>query len=345
MLTTLLLAIIFAAAIVAIVKGKYNYKSYGNEKSIPLRPYGFGLLFLGLLGLGFSSYYTQDPGEAIVIKSFTGNVIGHDTSAGISFTAPWNNVISFNIRNQRVEMFGGTDKNPTEGEDGTAISAPLEGSSNADVSITLRYSINGNCIEDVYKKHKDQENLERNVVFPGLRNVTRNETQDYAPLVVKEKRAELAKNITNGLSDTWADDCILVDNIDLGAIDLDSATETAITERNGRQLEVESARADLDKAIVNAEKTKTEAQAAADSDQIVRCGATTTESVKTVAGKEIRTTVIVPKEGAACEERLNEQVLRKQYLDALQSIGEKGNMVIVVPEGQETLLQVPQPTK
>jgi len=341
-LIMLILAILFIVpGIGAIIKGTIT--SYGNEENI--RPWGIAGLLVGLVLMVFASAYTQDPGEAIVVKSFSGNVVRVDTTPGMGFTAPWNSTISFDIRNQRIEMFGGTEQNPDQGNDGTAISAPLEGSSNASVSITVRYSINSACVKDIYNLHKSQDNLRSNVLFPGIRDTVRVATAQFAPLEIKENRAKLADDINVGLTEAWKDDCTVVDNVDLGAIDLDPSTEVAIAERNTRQLAVESARADLEKANIEAEGTKVRAQAEADADQIVRCGAVSTQSTKTIAGKDIVSTVVVPKEGVACEERLNEQVLRKQYLDTLQAIGGSGNMVIVVPEGQETLLQVPQPVK
>lgn len=45
----------------------------------------------------------------------------------------------------------------------------------------------------------------------------------------------------------------------------------------------------------------------------------------------MRSTVITPKTGIECEERLNEQVLISKYLDTLEKLGGKGNMVVVVP--------------
>ena len=341
LLFTLTVLLLIIAALIFIKKSHVS-TSYGETKTYNLRPWSTIPLVLALVTLVFSTVYTQDPGEALVLKSFSGKVNGIDSTSGLGVTTPWNSIISFNIRNQRIEMFD--DKGSGPGKDGTAIVAPLEGSSNARVSITLRYSIKAACVGNVYSLHKDQQNLEDNVIKPKLRDITRQETAKFGPLAIKENRGELGAAVTKSLENALSNDCVIVDNIDLGAIDLDEGTEKAITERNARQLQVESARADLERASIEAESTKVRAQADADADQIVRCGATTVETTKTVAGKEVASTVVVPKEGAACEERLNQQVLYSKWLDALTKVGEAGNTILVVPEGQanQMILQAPQ---
>lgn len=335
MITVIVFVILFLIALGLFVVGKVETHDYNGKvrATYHLRKWTLIPAGLGLLTLIFGSIYTQDPGEAIVIRSFSGKVIGSDVSEGLGFTAPWNSTISFDIRNQRLEMF--TNNDGTEGEDGSVIVAPLEGSSNAYVSITIRYSIKASCVSSVYAKHKNQESLEDNVLKPSIRDIVRNETANFKPLEVKERRAELAVSVQDSLNKRWADDCAVVDNVDLGALSLDPATEKAIQARNKATIAVDTARSKLDQANINAERTKVLAKADADSDQIIRCGAVVTEVTKVIAGKETTATELTPKEGVACEERLNAQVLYAKYLEAIAEIGKNGNMVVVVPEGAD----------
>lgn len=94
---------------------------------------------------------------------------------------------------------------------------------------------------------------------------------------------------------------------------------------------VETSRNELDAARIAAETTKVEAQAQADADQIIRCGAVTEQVTEVVAGQEVTSTKVVPLTGAECEERLNQQVLTSKYLDALKELGATGNMIVVIP--------------
>lgn len=290
---------------------------------------------VGGLVLLIGSVYTQDPGEAAVIKSFSGKVQGIDTSAGLGFTAPWNRVIKFDIRNQRIEMFS----NPGgEGKDGAAISAPLQGSSNATLSITVRYSIKPGSVRDIYNLHKNQQNLSDNVLKPGIRDEVRVATSAFPPFQVKERRAELTESIRNRLAARWDPIGVTIDDVDLGDLTLDGRTEEALQLVNQRQAEVEAARAGLDKALIDAEKVKTDAKAQADADQIIRCGAAATPETREVAGKQEQVSVIVPKEGEACENRLNEQVILRNLVEVYDKLAGSGQLVI--KDGQ-TILQLP----
>lgn len=106
---------------------------------------------------------------------------------------------------------------------------------------------------------------------------------------------------------------------------------------------VESARAELESAKINAEKVKTEAQAQSDSDQIIRCGAMSTTIREMIAGAEVNSVKVAPVPPAQCQNRLNEQVLTSKYVDMLKEAAAKGNTVYVVPPNQSSPIQLPAP--
>lgn len=329
--------VIFAVNTVEYTTGPYR----DEKKEFKIRWFSLIPLGLGLLLMVLSALYTQDPGEAIVIRSVSGKVVKTDTDPGWGMTAPWNSTIKFNIRNQRIEMFsnGGGD-----GKDGAVINAPLEGSSNAYVSITVRYSIRPDDVQSIYEVHKTQDNLLDNVLRPGLRDVVRKETAKFPPFEVKERRAELSDAIRDELDIRWGKMGVVVDNVDLGDLSLDEATEEAISRVNTQEAGIEEKRAQLEQAYIAAETTKTEAQAQADADQIIRCGATTATETQIVAGKEQEVTVVVPLSGEQCENRLNEQVLTSKWFDTLSELGAAGNMTILIPEdGTTPIVQLPAP--
>lgn len=335
------LVALVAATLIVIGPQKID-EGTRDELTIPLRGIGVGLAFFAGLLFLTSAVYTQDPGEAILIRSAGGSVIQVDTSSGFGLTAPWNKTTKFDVRNQRIEMFtnGGG-----EGDDGAAISSPTKEGTNVGVSITARYSIRPDCVESIYNQYRSEGNLRDRALKPGLRDEVRIATAKYSAFEIKQRRGELTTDIVAALTERWDTDelCISVDDVDLGDLRLDEQTEAALTRINERQADVEAARADLDRARVEAEVTKTEAQASADADQIVRCGAKVTSEVREVAGQQTEVAVITPKTGAECENRLNEQVLVQNYIEALERMAEKGNLIVVPnsPDGG-TILQLPQ---
>lgn len=337
MFAFILACILVLAGIVLMLVGRFKVEEgTRNEKTIDLRPFGVLAFALGGLVMVMASVYTQDPGEAVIVKSFTGKVQGGpDTTSGMGITAPWNKVIKFDIRNQRIEMFSNQGG---EGKDGAVITAPLKGSSNAFVSITVRYSITPDKVIDIYNLHKNQSNLKDNVLKPGIRDEVRVATSAFQPFEVKERRAELTENIRERLTERWESIGVTIDDIDLGDLSLDEKTEEALRLVNQRQAQVEEARAALNKARIDAEKVKTDAQAQADADQIIRCGATTTTVTQDVAGKQEEVTVIAPKEGAACENRINEQVILRNLVEVYEKLAGTGQLVI---KDGDSLLQLP----
>ncbi len=329
------LAIIGVVLFAAAAKAGRTSALNSSKSHVPLKLTlsGVACLITAALILGFTSYYTQDPGEAVVVKSFTGSVVGQTTESGLHFTAPWNSTESFDIRNQKLEMYSNAGG---EGADGSALSVPLKGGANASVSITVIYSIEPNSVTSIYEKFKTQEGLRSNALKASLRDVVRNLTSSYAPLEIKEQRTKLGNDIQTTLSEDWKQYGVTIDQVNLGDITLDPATEQAISGVIAAQQEVEKSRAGLEKAEIDAEVTKTDAQAQADADQIIRCGANVTYESRKINGVDTNVAVVTPKSNAECENRLNPQVLLTKYFDTLRQIGEKGNMVVIVPEGGAT---------
>lgn len=285
----------------------------------------FGItLVITMLG----AFYTQDPGEAIVLRSVSGRVTGVDTNSGFGTKAPWVSTVSFDIRNQRIEMFtndGGT------GPDGAQVDLGLKGGASANTSVVVRYSIKPDSVRGIYNEFKSEANLLERELRPATRDATRDAAANYEAFTVKEKRGVLASDIEALLTERWEKYGIIVDGVDIGNINLDEETEASIRRVNVSRQGVEEARNNLDAARINAETTKVDAQAEADADQIIRCGATSETVTEEVAGEEVVSTNVVPLTGDECEERLNEQVLTSKYLDALQQLGADGNMVVVIP--------------
>jgi regulator of protease activity HflC (stomatin/prohibitin superfamily) len=298
-----------------------------------------GAVVISAIFTGFSLFYNQGEGVANVRVAITGQVNGVTTEAGLQTKAPWDSVVEYDIRNQKVEMFsndGGT------GANGAAISAPLDGGANASISITVLYSITPAEVVNIYKQFGPQTALLGNALEPSLRDIVREMSAEYAPLAIKQERAALSNDIFEVLSEKWAEYGVIVVEVNLGDISLDPSTEEAIAAVITAQQRVEQARAELEQAQITAETTKTEAQASADADQIIRCGATVTTGTQLINGKETEVQIVTPKSNAECENRLNEQVLTTKWFETLRSIGAAGNMVVVIPEdGTAPIINLP----
>ena len=303
-------------------------------------PFNNGIL-IGLLGvfgvaavafiisLFFSMTYTQDQGDATVIRSWSGKVTSVDTTPGLGFKMPWERTVTFDVRNVVIEFVNKGDG--SIGQDGPAISAPLSGSSNATVNFTATISIEPSCVGKIYEEYKSETNFRIRRLTPVVRDQVRNASTSYDPFKIKERREALGQDIRVRLETEWVDDCVIIQDINLGDIALDSATEQAITNVNVSRQQVEAARNSLEESKIQAEEIRVDARAQADADQIIRCGAITSTETQIIGGEEQEVTVITPKQGDACENLLNEQVLIAKWIDALTELGADGNVTIVVP--------------
>lgn len=295
-----------------------------------------------LLGAGIliaSFVYSQDVGEAIVIRTPGGTIAGIDTTPGFSFKAPWNDAVSFDVRNQVTTMSqeGATD--------GPAITAQTSDNATAAIDITIRYSIIPDQVDAIYQAYRTQQGLIERALDVDVRSIVREIPVRYSAGELRQRRVEVSSDIAKALQERWTRLGVTVDSVDLRDIRYPAEIEQSLAAVQTARSRVDSARAELETSRINAEKIKTEAQAQSDADQIIRCGAMSQKVTEMIAGKELTSVKVVPVPPAQCQNRLNTQVLTSKYIDMLKEAASKGSTVYVIPPDQGSLLQLPAPTQ
>jgi hypothetical protein len=318
----LVLAIVLAAAGFVLLRLKDHPKKLSRYAAIP-----FGLaLFL----VASASYYRLDAGEAAVTKTF--GTVGDEaiSATGIHLKAPWQDLIRFDIRNQTIAL----------DEGGGRISTVTSDNATVAYDVTIRYSLNPGKLSEIVRQYPDQESFISRAVLPGVSSVTRDAPTTFTAATVRQSRAQLALRITEGLEKRLGEVGVTVEQVDPRAITLDQSVQANYDKVQSSLANAEAAKADLQTALAKAEITKTEAQATSDADQIIRCGATSTQVNEVINGKDVKAVKVVPVPSEKCQNRLNEQVLMSKYIDMLK---EHGDSLIVVPQGTSNLLQLPTP--
>lgn len=324
--------------LIAVAVRQVKYKDYrGDDKAVPTWPIGLGLAFIGLIFVAWSFSYSQDTGEAVLIKSRSGEVIDFDTSPGYGWTAPWNKTSTWDLRNKRITFEGNGD-----GDDEETIVVALDGSANASINQVVTYSLprDRETLTRLELEHRNQGNFEANVLISSLKSVVQDEAVKYGPYVIKEERGALDTDITNALIERWGEEGAEVKSIEITGIALDDETETKLREVTARQADVAEAEAALEAARIEGETVREEAKAQADADQITRCGAKVQEVTREVSGREIQTTEVVPLPNEQCQNRLNEQVLMAKWIDAIEALAGKEGNTIVVPNDLSAILNM-----
>lgn len=332
-----------------VCAGGIGYRIVTKQKLGFLVSAGAVVVALGVVA--FSSFFTQDPGQAKLIRSFTGTVSGVSQESGMHFKMPWETTVTYNIRNQSVEMFtikDGQGNVLEHGKDGSELTVPVQGGATAFVSMTTIFSIKPDSVEDVYNEFKDLEGLMNNAIKPQMRAISRDVGPGFTPIEIKEQRDRYAAVVKERMEAALGPKGVVIDQINLGSISLDQQTEQAISEVVTNQQKVQSAKQLLEKAMIDADTERVNAKATADADMIIRCGAdVTTDKTRDINGdgKLDEVVIVTPKSSADCENRLSTQVLTMKWYEALQAAADKGNMIVVAPQdGNAPILQLPPPT-
>jgi len=261
---------------------------------------GVGLFALGLVLAGFSSFYSLDVGQASVLKDWTGNIVGTDTTQGVHAKSPWSTVIKYDVRNQRI-VYAGAAGNQSDNSGGTAdgsqITVQDQSGVTDNIDIAIRYSINPGAVTDIYRQYQTEANLQTKLIFNDVRSVVRSVPGKYTTLELLTKRNDVQKDIQKALEAKWADDGIIVDDVALQEIRIPDSVRNSYAAAQEAQINVSKEQAKLDAAKVSAQQKVVKAEAQAKANDLLTAS-------------------------------LSPQVLQNKYLDAL-----KAGTVYVVPEG------------
>jgi regulator of protease activity HflC (stomatin/prohibitin superfamily) len=267
---------------------------------------GAAVLLLGLIFTGFSSFYSQDPGEATLQRAWTGQLVGAPvTDAGAHFKAPWTDVIAFNIRNQQVQ-YAGESGNQSDNSGGVAEGAQITvidaDGVKSNVDITITYSLDPTKIVKIYNQYLNEENLRSKLIFKDIRSVTRDPFTKLSTLEATNDRVNTAEKIRKLLEEKWDDVGVFVDDVALQEVRPPQSVVDARAEAQTAEIGVTSEQAKLEQVKVSAQQQVVKAQATADANALL------TQS-------------------------LTPEILQNKYLDSL-----KEGTVFVVPEGSTPLI-------
>ena len=266
---------------------------------------------VGVVILAVTSFYTQDPGQANVLKDITGNVVGQNNSTGLQAKAPWVDTVTFNIRNQQI-VFAGENGAASDNNGGTAagpqITVQDKDGVSSNIDIAVRYSIRPDAVTDIYKKFLSEDNFKTSFIEQDIRSVVRLVPNDFSTLALITNRGDVEAAILKALEARWQDDGVSVDSISLQEIRPPKAVVDSYAAAQQAQINVTKEQANLDAAKVSAQQKVVQAQAEADANAILAAS-------------------------------LTDPILRQRYLDTLKELAAAGNLV-VVPDGFNGLVNV-----
>lgn len=262
-----------------------------------------GVAVLGVVLVGASSAYAQDTGDASVIVSWTGDILGQETAPGLHVKAPWSTVKTFSVRNQQV-VFAGT-RAETDFTGGSALGPDIT-VQDADgvtsrIDIAVRYSIRPDQVTSIYKQFRDETNFVSQFVTQDIRSTVRDAPNSFSTLDLITRRAAVNTAIQRTLEQRWAGTGVTVDSVSLQQITPPKSVTEAYAAAQNAQIKVSTEKNLLQAAQVSAQQQVVEAKAKATANDTLNKSLTT-------------------------------NVLKQNYIDTLAKLATAGN-VVVVPEG------------
>jgi regulator of protease activity HflC (stomatin/prohibitin superfamily) len=270
------------------------------------------LFFVAALLIVLSSFFRQDVGQANVLRDWTGAIVGYETASGLHPKAPWVDVVTFDVRNQRAVFV--SEQEPGQGDniggapDGPQITVQDAEGVTANIDIAVRYSLDPDAVIDIYSAYYNEENLRTRLIFNDIRSVVRSVPGRFTTIEMLTDRNSVQQDILEALQARWKDDGIIVEDVALQEIRYGDQVTNAYAAAQEAQINVETEQAKLEAAKVSAQQKVVQAQAEADANAILAAS-------------------------------LTPAILQQRYLDTLKELAQAGNLV-VVPEGFNGLVNV-----
>lgn len=253
---------------------------------------------IGCVLIAISCIYTQDVGEVVVLRNLGGSVAGHSEDAGFHVKAPWQDTITYDTRNNLINMYQESDYTYDGGSaTGKEVTINDKSGASADIDIQVIYSLDPSSAESLYSEYGTQTTFTQNYVLNDFRSVARDVAGQFDTITMLTDRSQYTNAVTEALTEKWANIGLTVESVNVQDIRYPETITNKYAEATAAIVEQQTAQNQQETAKINAETKKIEAQAEADSNAIL-------------------------------EQSLTENVLIQHYIDALNNAGSNGNLVI-----------------
>ena len=265
------------------------------------------ILVVSLILAGSQCVYTQDIGEAVVLRNFGGSLAGYTAEAGIHFKAPWQDALDWDIRNRLINFYRDSEYAYDNGSyNGATVTINDSSGTKADCDVQVIYSINPDAVEQLYADYGTQEAYVSSYVSNDVRQTTRDCAGQFTTIQLLTDKESFAKSIQDTLNERWADSGVVVESVSVQDIRYDQSITDAYAKAQAAQVEQTAATNQQETSRIQGETKVIEAQKEAEANQ------TLTQS-------------------------LTPEVLQQQYIEALKSAADNGSL-IVVPEGSQPIV-------
>lgn len=277
-ITTIILTVVFLGGGIGALVAYKKYKQAKKENDTFLE----GEAGMWLVGCGIAAvaalviagivttlnlFYTQDPGQASVLVSFTGQVEGINYETGFHTKAPWSNRVEYDIRNNSLSYVGqqGNENNFVGGSvSGPQITFQDANGVSGNIDLNVRYSIRGDAVGDIYNEYKTQQEFVNAALAPAVRSITREIFSKYGTSEVYNEREKIQPELVKAIQSNWDKLGVDVEEIYLQEVRYPDNVVQSFANAQAARAEVETAKAQQEKAKIEAETNRIKSTALTD---------------------------------------------------------------------------------
>lgn len=247
--------------------------------------------------------YAQDIGEVKVIRNMGGAIEGTSTEAGFHFKAPWQDTVTYDIRNNVLSFMGDSEADQFEGgsANGSAVTINDKSGTTATIDIQVNYSLDPQTAEELYANYGTQENFVKSVCAVDIRSIPREISGQFDTISILTARGDFTSAVQDALTEKWKDYGLIVEQVSIQNVVYPDSIKDKYSEAAAAEI-----------AKTTAENQKEVAQVEADTKVVQANGEA--EANRVLA------------------ESLTPEVIQQNYINTLKDISANGNLV-VVPEG------------
>lgn len=254
----------------------------------------------------FATFYANGVGEAKVqINALDKSVVGTITEPGHGFQAPWTDFVTFDLFSQEAVYAGKGSDTPSysggsvDGAEVTvAVGGESGGSTQANIDISVTYSLDAEKVQEIYETYRSQERFTKQVVEKTILSTIRSVPAQYSATEFRgDKRNEASDKIATALNDKLGELGVHVDFVNIQDVRYPEEVEAALKDVEVSNQKQQKAEAELRAAETAAKQKVVEAKAEADANH---------ELAKS----------------------LSDEILEQRRIDALKTAAENGNLII-----------------
>lgn len=263
---------------------------------------------LAIILLLTSVIYSQDVGEVKVLRNLGGSIAGTSGEAGFHIKAPWQDAITYDIRNNVLSFMGEEEADQFEGgsANGSAVTISDQSGTTATIDIQCNYSLDPSAAEQLYADYGTQENFVKSICAVDIRSIPREVSGQFDTISILTNRGNFTSAIQEALTEKWKQYGLNVEQVSVQNVVYPQSIKDKYSEATAAEIAKQTSLNQQEVAKVDADTKVIQANAEAQANKIL-------------------------------QESLSDKVIQSKYIDALKEIGQNGNLV-VVPEGSQPLV-------